>query len=124
MKVICVNQDSKQLKNLKREVRIIVPDAKIALCKCPQDAVKRAQGRGCDVLLTETDFPGMDTDGFELARQMQEINPRVNIIYITKSPDLDSAYKAFQVFASGYLVLPYEPARLADKFANLRFPIV
>lgn len=121
MKVLCVERDIFQLGSMKREVKRIVPDARVTACRSPGKAKELAGTEGCDVLLTGIDMGGGKTEGIRLAQKIKEINPRVNIIFVTICGEWEHAEAIFRLRASGYVRKPYEPSQLAEEFANLRY---
>ena len=121
MNVLCVDQDRTKLRQMKRDAKEIVPDARIAACRDPSRAERLAREKGCDVLLTDTVFDGLNWDGVMLAERIQRVNPRVNIIFITDHADTSAAYGAWQIGASAFLLRPYEKQRLAKALADPRF---
>ena len=121
MNVLCVDQDRTKLRQMKRDAKEIVPDARIAACRDPSRAERLAREKGCDVLLTNTLFAGYTRDGMILARKIQSVCPRVNIIFIADRADTSAAYGAWQIGASAFLLRPYEKQRLAKALANPRF---
>lgn len=121
MNVLCVDQDRTKLRQMKRDAKEIVPDARIAACRDPSRAERLAREKGCDVLLTNTVFDGSNWDGVMLAERIQRVNPRVNIIFITDHADTSAAYGAWQIGASAFLLRSYEKRRLAKALANPHF---
>ena len=121
MNVLCVDQDRTKLRQMKRDAKEIVPDARIAACRDPSRAERLAREKGCDVLLTNTVFDGSNWDGVMLAERIQRVNPRVNIIFITDHADTSAAYDAWQIGASAFLLRSYEKRRLAKALANPHF---
>ena len=121
MNVLCVDQDRTKLRQMKRDAKEIVPDARIAACRDPSRAERLAREKGCDVLLTNTLFAGYTRDGMILARKIQSVCPRVNIIFIADRSDTTAAYDAWQIGASAFLLRPYEKQRLAKALAAPRF---
>ena len=121
MNVLCVDQDRTKLRQMKRDAKEIVPDARIAACRDPSRTERLAREKGCDVLLTNTVFDGSNWDGVMLAERIRRVNPRVNIIFITDHADTSAAYGAWQIGASAFLLRSYEKRRLAKALANPRF---
>ena len=121
MNVLCVDQDRTKLRQMKRDAKEIVPDARIAACRDPSRAERLAREKGCDVLLTNTVLDGSNWDGVMLAERIQRVNPRVNIIFITDHADTSAAYGAWQIGASAFLLRSYEKRRLAKALANPHF---
>ena len=70
MNVLCVDQDRTKLRQMKRDAKEIVPEARIAACRDPSRAERLAREKGCDVLLTNTLFAGYTRDGMILARKI------------------------------------------------------
>ena len=121
MNVLCVDQDRTKLRQMKRDAKEIVPDARIAACRDPSRAERLAREKGCDVLLTNTLFAGYTRDGMILARKIQSVCPRANTIFIADRADTTAAYDAWQIGASAFLLRSYEKQRLAKALANPRF---
>ena len=121
MNVLCVDQDRTKLRQMKRDAKEIVPDARIAACRDPSRAERLAREKGCDVLLTNTVFDGSNWDGVMLAERIQRVNPRANIIFIADRADTTAAYDAWQIGASAFLLRSYEKRRLAKALANPHF---
>ena len=108
---------------MKREVQKTVPNARVTACRNPHKAVELAETEGCDVLLTGIDMGASKYEGLDLAQKIKEINPRVNIIFVTACAEWEHAEEIFQLRASGYVRKPYEQQRLAEEFANLRYAV-
>ena len=121
MNILCVEQDRTKLRQLKRDARAFVPRAHITVCRDPCKAEAVAKAKGCDMLLTDTVFDGFNMDGTMLAEQIQRVNPRVNIIFVTDHADTSAACSAWKLGASEFLLRPYEKQRLARAFADPRF---
>ena len=112
------------LLSLRRKIGCIVPEARITACRNAKQAVDSARKNGCDVLLTELDIGGSETGGLELARRIREINPNVNIIFVTVASEWEHAKDVLQVRPSGYVRRkPFNQEELAGEFANLRYAV-
>ena len=121
MNILCVYGDFFQLAKLRRDIRRIVPDAHIVCCRSPDKAIKRAKEKSCDVLITATYFANLRLDGFSLAEEIMAVNPRADVILLSEQESYMEAYMAFQIFASDFIVRPYEKERLAKAFSKLRY---
>ena len=121
MNILCVDGDFLQLTKLRRDIRRIVPDAHIVCCRSPDKAIKRAKEKSCDVLITATRFANLRLDGFSLAEEIMVVNPRADVILLSEQESYMEAYMAFQIFASDFIVRPYEKERLAKAFSKLRY---
>ena len=123
MNVICVDDSRLTLFALRRTTGQIVPKAHVYACINVKQAVQAAKENGCDVLLTDIDIGGSETGGLDLARWIREINPNVNIIFVTASPEWENANDVIRLRPSGYLRKPYKAEELAREFANLRYAV-
>jgi two-component SAPR family response regulator len=121
--VICVEDSLLTVCALQQTTQQIAPDARVFACLTVAEAVETARENGCDVLLTEIDMGKNGTGGIELARQIKEINPRVNIIFITVYPEREYAKDVLRLRASGYVRKPFSAAELKKEFDNLRYSV-
>lgn len=60
-------------------------------------------------------------NGIELAKELKSIKKDINIVFTTGYSEY--AVKAFELYASGYLLKPIRTADIENAFNNLRFPI-
>ena len=123
MRVICVDDSRLTLEQLKRSVRKIVPTARIDICQSPKAALQLAEEKCCDVLLTEFNIQGRYASGYDLAKRIKEINPRLNIVFITECFGHEVFSRVFDVRASGYVKKPYDTQALLNEFQDLRYPV-
>ncbi|MBO5552220.1 MAG: response regulator, partial [Lachnospiraceae bacterium] len=61
------------------------------------------------------------TSGIDLCRQIMNINPLTNVIFLTSYPDY--AMKAWDTAASGFLVKPLKTEDVSEQPEKLRFPV-
>ena len=123
MKVLCVDDSPLTRTYMKRVVRRIAPNATALGCRDPEEAVQNARAKGCDVLIAEIELAGSTRGGLDLARKIREINPRVNIIFVTVFSPREYAGELMELHVSGYLTKPLNQEKLTEEFANLRYPI-
>ncbi len=75
--------------------------------------------KDCNVAFLDINMP--DISGIELARDLQKLNPKINIIFITGyreyMPD------AFKIYASAYIEKPITKKMLIDALDHLRYPV-
>lgn len=121
VQVICVEDSLLTLCALQQTTQQIVPDACVFACLTVAEALETARENGCDVLLTEIDVGKNKIGGIELARRIQELNPRVNVIFITVYPEREYAKDVLRLRASGYVRKPFAAAELKKEFENLRY---
>ena len=122
IKVMCIDQASWMLEEMKQTVLEIVPKAEILLCK-PSEAVRVAGNRGCDVLLTDIDLGREHDEGLILAQKIRELCPRVNIIFTTVCAPHEYTERVLRLRPSGYVRVPCNTKRLAKEFQNLRYTV-
>lgn len=123
MRVLCVNRDRFQLDDMMETVSKVVPGADVTPCRDPSEAAELVRKEGCDVLLTGIDMGAEQNEGLRVARRAQEVNPRINIIFVTVCSEWEYIREVLALRVSGYVVRPYRPAALAEEFANLRYPV-
>ena len=58
--------------------------------------------------------------GLDLSYTLREINPRMNIVFLTSYPDY--ALDAWKTEASGFLVKPLTPESIKEQIKKLRYP--
>ncbi|MFU1797535.1 response regulator [Paenibacillus azoreducens] len=74
----------------------------------PYAALEAARQEVPDVAFLDIEMP--EINGFELAEQLWELHPQMQIVFVTAYQDF--AIKAFEVNALDYLLKPVHPARL------------
>ena len=79
-----------------------------------------AEKNGCDIAFLDIHMRGMN--GVEVAKKLKEINPKMNIIFVTGFSEY--AGDAMNMHASGYIMKPVSKAKVEKELADLRFPIV
>ena len=119
MTIVCVDDYSIALNALTRSIRSILPDVRIVTFMSVDDALDFVKDNGCDVLITEIEMDGIS--GLLLARGVQQVNPKVNIIFLTVCDAKEHAREVFNIRPSGYLVKPVTKEQLAYELNNLRY---
>ena len=80
MIVVCVDDHPIMLSGLMRNVKQLLPNARIVAFANADDAFCFAKDNGCDVLISEIELCGVD--GLTLAKEIKKINSQVNIIFL------------------------------------------
>ncbi len=117
MRVLIVDNSREWMEQAEASVREIFPEAEIRTCPAGQEAALLAAAGKPDIALLDTDLP--DMDGMTLARILQGMQDRLNIIFVSKGPE--RAAEAFQIHASGYMTGPVTRERILDEMRNLRY---
>ena len=119
MTIVCVDDHPIMLKGLSKNIRRIFPDAIIGAFEHSDEALEFAKEHGCDVLISEIELSGVD--GLTLSKQVKELNPKVNIIFLTVCDEKEYAKEVFRIKPSGYLVKPANVEQLEAELRNLRY---
>ena len=82
----------------------------VAMADCGEKAVELADELRPDVIFMDIEMPGMD--GVETAKRIQDIDPRIMIVFATAHEEYRK--EAFEVYAFDYLVKPFQIARLTE----------
>ena len=72
MTVVCVDDHPVMLKGLSKSVEQILPDATIGAFANAENALRFAEEKGCDVLVSEIELSGVD--GLTLAKKIKKLN--------------------------------------------------
>ena len=123
MKIIHVDTNIYAQKIMQEQIPIIVPQAELHCFNRPEPALAFAKAQGCDVLLTEVEFLSERFGGIKLAKAIQELNPQVNIIFVTVCNEREVSRELSELCVSGLLPKPWEPEKLAAVFRNLLYPV-
>lgn len=101
-KVICVDDHGIILSQMLENVKDLMPESDVVGFEHHEDALSFAREVGCDILFTEIELYGKPS-GIELARELQELNSRVNIIFTTVCSPNEYAKEVMEIRPSGYL---------------------
>lgn len=120
MRILCVDDEPLALQMLEMSVKKARPDADVTAFEDQDDLLEDAEKNGCDIAFLDIHMRGMN--GVELAKRLKEINPKMNIIFVTGFSEY--AGEAMSLHASGYIMKPVNKAKVEKELADLRFPIV
>ena len=119
MTIICVDDHPIMLAGLLDSIRQLLPEADIGAFSNAEEALEFAKEKGCDVLICEIELAGVD--GLTLAQKMKNLNPKVNIIFLTVCDEKEHAREVLKIKPSGYLVKPAKKEQLESELKNLRY---
>ena len=111
MNAICVDDEAQVLKHTISSCQKTKLLSDVRGFTQPGDALKWVMDNPVDLALLDIDMPNMS--GLELAEKIRRINPRISIIFITAFSQY--ALNAFEVHPTGYLLKPFDQARLAKE---------
>ena len=120
MKILCLDDEPLALKMLQISIEKAKPDAQVTAFSKQKELIAEAESNGCDVAFLDIHMRGMT--GVEVAKKLKEINPKMNIIFVTGF----SEYKgdAMDMKASGYIMKPVTAEEVAAGLDDLRFPVI
>lgn len=122
MTVICVDDHPVMAKGLKKSVSRILPEAEIQAFTKAKEALAYARAKGCDILLCEIEL--YNHGGIALAEQIRQLNPCVNIIFVTVCSEQEHAKEVMKLRPSGYLTKPVTEHQLTEELQQLRHPVL
>lgn len=96
----------------------VMPNATVTGFTDADDAI--AFARANRVALAFLDIELRNTTGLELCRKLLEINPHINVVYLTAYSDY--ALDAWSTGASGFMLKPITPEGVREQLKNLRYP--
>ena len=121
MIIVCVDNTPIMLQSLKEDAKRAYPDANVQTFLSAKPALDYVEKFGCDVLLCEINPPRLE--GLFLAEKVKEINPKVNIIFVTVCSENEHAKAVMQLKPSGYLTKEATNAQILEELRNLRYPV-
>ncbi len=120
MRILCVDDEPLMLQMLETAVREARPEAEIASFEYPDELLEDAGENGCDIAFLDIHMSEMT--GVELAKKLKNINPKMNIIFVTGFSEYTG--DAMRLHASGYIMKPVTVEAVRNELEDLRFPIV
>ncbi len=116
MIIVCADDEPLALKRLERCVREVCPEADIFSFSDGDAVAAFNRSTRCDVAFLDIEMPGKN--GLALAKEMKEVNPDTNIIFVT-------AYEqyirpAMRMHASGYIDKPVSAGDIRYEIEDLR----
>lgn len=122
MNILAVDNERWALAQLADSIKEVVPDAHVSSFNKPLNALEYAQGADIDVAFLDIRMPALD--GLGLAERLKELNPQVNIIFVTGYGEY--IVEAMKLHASGFVDKPVTPYAVQEQMENLlhTFPVV
>ena len=80
MKILAVDDEALALEMLTEAIEEAVPDAELKAFRKPSELLAEAKANGCDIAFLDIHMRG--TTGVELAKNLKEVNPKMNIIFV------------------------------------------
>ena len=118
MKILVVDDGQLAINSLIRILCRVAPDCDYISAMTTEDALTWLRQSPMDAAFLNLEMPGMN--GMALARMIQKLQPRCNLIPVTEHAEY--ALEALQIFVSGFLLKPVNDAEVRTVLENLRYP--
>ncbi len=96
-----------------------IPDSKIDAFGDSEKLLESAKKKNYDIAFLDIQMPKIT--GVELAKKLKEINPKINIIFVTSYSEYTN--EAIRLHASGYLKKPVTVEEIKNELDNLLYPV-
>ncbi|WP_029192271.1 response regulator [Paenibacillus harenae] len=119
MNILLVDDEAVDLEWLRR--RVVSSDLDLNVVGTANtgfNALKIIESEKVDIILSDIRMPIMS--GMEFARKAKELNPQVQIVFISGHEDFGYAKEALQINAAGYLLKPVDDTELYGMLGSLR----
>ena len=120
MNIIVVDDEKLAFESTVEAIINAQPDAKIFDFRKTAEALECLKNNLCEIAFLDIEMRGMT--GIELAKKFKDINPKINIIFVTGYSDYMK--EAFEMHASGYILKPPTKEMIEKEIKNLRNPIL
>ena len=119
MKIIAVDDERIALEGLLDMISEASPTAELHGFEYPEDALAFAEEHECNIAFLDVEMAEMS--GVELAVELKQRNPDINIIFATGFEEYRK--EAYDLHASGYLTKPITVEKVKKELYDLRHPI-
>lgn len=117
MNIIAVDDEKLSLEALVSCINENLPNVTVNAFRKTSDAEVYVCRNGCDIAFLDIEM--RDVNGIELAKKIQEINSKVNIVFVTGYGDYTG--EAFSIFASAYIMKPVTAEKVKKALETLRY---
>ena len=117
--VILVDDEKIILNGSLSTLREALPDAQIEGFLTAAEALRFTRENPVDVAFLDIEL--RSGNGIALAKELREINPKINIIFLTSYREY--ALEAWELDSSGYLLKPLTVERVQHEMSVLRYPV-
>lgn len=120
MRILAADDEALAREMLTEAIREALPDAEIFDFAKPSQLLEFAlENPPCEIAFLDIHMRGMN--GVELAKKLKDINPKLNIIFVTGFDQYTG--DAMKLHASGYIMKPVTKEKVEAELAELRHPI-
>jgi len=119
MRILAIDDSGPALKLLTGSISEAEPSSEIFPFNKPSELLAFAKDNPCDIAFLDIKMAGMN--GLALAKELKDITPRINIIFVTAYSEY--ATEAFDLYPSGYVLKPVTKEAVKREIKNLRHPL-
>ena len=119
MNIVALDDEYLGLEGLVAAIQQAVPDAELHSYGEADKLLAEASVQAPDIAFLDIEL--RDGNGLEVARKLKNLNPKINIIFVTGYSDYMK--EAFDMYASGYVLKPLIAENIKRELDNLRFPV-
>ena len=119
MKILAIDDSSNNLNMLTAAITEASPAAELYPFKKPSELLTFVKDNPCNIAFLDIHIP--DMNGFALAKVLKDMNPKINIIFVTAHSQYAS--EAFGLYPSGYILKPVTAKDIEREIENLRYPV-
>ena len=119
MNILLVDDEELQLIRLKESIANVTKDATLYAFSNPTKVIEEVKDKNIDIAFLDIEMPMIN--GVMLAKSLKEINPKINIIFVTAYDNY--ALDAMKMHASGYVSKPVNEDKIKKEIEGLRYPI-
>ena len=120
MNVLIADDEKMMRSGMEKEVKKVLPDADVFIAASGKEALDIFKKEDISLVFLDVEMPGMN--GLEVAQNLKEIKPDVNIVMTTAYPNY--AVDAYKLHIGGYLMKPVDADDIKEELEHLTHPIV
>ena len=117
--VIVVEKERLILRSFVQLIRSALPEAKVFGFDSFSEVQRFAADKAVSVAFIDVELH--ESSGFVLAKLLQSITPRINIVFMTR--DFTNTDAAWGVYPSGCVLMPLTREKIRAEIEHLRFPV-
>lgn len=119
MNIIAADDERIALQLLISSIQEAAAEAQVHGFSSAEEALAFGSEGFCEIAFLDIDMS--DMDGITLAKQLKQVNPRINIIFVTAYKKY--AMQALSIHSSGYVMKPVTKEKIEHELEHLRHPI-
>jgi len=119
MNIVVVDDEAMSLRGIERAIKSVIPDCDLQCFDRPISAVAHASKNRIDIAFL--DIQMCDMNGIQLAKCLAEIDPSINIVFVTAYTEY--AQDSYAIPASDYIMKPVTTEAVERALLKLRNPV-